>query len=211
VGAKELEEAVRLEFEGHGEEGVGAGYSQRFAGLVLAAGARALGLAEHEVGGGLLLTEPGKGRDDAPGAVQDHDGADGRDVARVLIPTEGFEREHGTPVLSEGLVEEVEGAVVVQVNVLQIGDRARDGAVYLGLVLGGKGEGLGEAAVLGTVDDAAGHEGDEVVLHSARVALAAERGCRLAGAREADDNDRLRAGEVGTTLQPACMGSPPLS
>ncbi len=68
-----------------------------------------------------------------------------------------------------------------------------DGAVDLGLVLRGEAEGLGEAAVLGAVDLAAGHQSDEVVLDGLRVALAAEGRRRLAGAGEADDDDGLLA------------------
>ncbi len=41
--------------------------------------------------------------------------------------------------------------------------------------------GLGEAAVFGRVDDAAGHQRVEVVLHRQRSELLAERGRRLAG------------------------------
>ena len=43
------------------------------------------------------------------------------------------------------------------------------------------------------MDNATGHESDEVVLHGLRFALAAERRGGLAGAGEADDGDRLQA------------------
>ena len=55
VSPQQFEEAVALKVVRQREERVGAGHAQRLAGLVLAARARALGLAEHEVGSGLLL------------------------------------------------------------------------------------------------------------------------------------------------------------
>src|SRR5439155_26893927 len=146
-----------------------------------------------EVGGGLLFAQLRERRNDAACAVENDDGVDGANVVGVLVPPERLQVEHGAAILREGLVEEVRGAILAEVDVFEVSDRARDGSINLGLVLWGKREGLREAAVLGAVDLAAAHQSDEVVLDGFGVALPSEGGGRLPGAREADHDDRLLA------------------
>ena len=103
------------------------------------------------------------------------------------------ERERRATVLGVALVVEVDVVAGLR-DVLEVRARLRDRAVDGRLVLGIQREGLGEATVLGGVDGAVRHPGDEVVLHRQRAVLAREGRRGLARAREADDHrDALAA------------------
>src|SRR3954470_9008882 len=184
VLAHQLEEAVALVVVVVGPERVRAGDAQELAGLLGAACRGALRLAEHEVGRRLLGIQLRDRGDDVLVAVEDEEEVGRLELARVGSVDRG-ERERGAAVLRVGGVEEVDVAVVVLRDVLEVGLGLRHGAVDRRLVLLREGEGLGEAAGLGGVDLAARHHGHEVVLDGQRAVLLGEGGGGLAGTREA--------------------------
>src|SRR5205807_82489 len=97
--AVQLEEAIALLFVPKREERVGPGDPQRFAHLVLATGRRALGFAEHEVGGGMRGIEPGNPGDDVVIAVEDQQDVGRPDIARIFEPAQGGQLEGGSAIL----------------------------------------------------------------------------------------------------------------
>ena len=182
---EQLEEAVALLLVRIGKNGFVPGHAQELAGLVGSAGRRARGLAEHEEGRCLRPFELGDGRDDVLVAVQDQ-----QEVRPSISSAEAASITSNGKVARPFLVYEVSkksSLVAVLRDVLEVRVRLRDGAVDRRLVLGVEAEGLGEAAVLGGVDPAVRHPGDEVVLHRLGVVLPREGGRRLAGPGEADD------------------------
>jgi hypothetical protein len=196
-------------------ERVGAGHAQVLAGLGGATGRGALGLTQHEVVGGLLGLELGHRRDDVLVAVEDEQVLGLGQVARVAV-ADVLQREGAAPVGRVVGVEEVDLAgLVVHRDVLEPGVGGGRTAVDGGLVVGVEAEGLGEAAVLGGVHLAAGHQGDEVVLDRQRALDVAERGGGLAGAGQPDDQREvlltvggLLGGEglrAGVHRQPAAL------
>ena len=190
---EQLQDAIALQPVREREERVRPGDAQEDAGLGGAAGARARGLAEHEVRGGLLLRELGHGRDDVLVPVEDQQVVHRADLARVPVVQQVRHLEHRASVLRVALLEEVHVARVVLVRVLQVRRRLDDRAVDRRFEVGIERERLREAAVLGAVRVPAGHQPDEVVLHGLRAVLRRERRRGLAGARQADDHDDLLA------------------
>src|SRR5512132_4154178 len=206
VRREQLEDPVALQAVRQREEGVRAGDPQELAGLGRASGGGAGRLAEHEVGGGLLLIELGDRGDEVLVPVEDQQVVHAPDVHRVAEPGEVVHAEHRAPVLRVALLEEVHLAVFVLVHVLEVGRRLDDRVVDVGLEVGIEAERLREASVLGPVGLAAGHERDEIVLHGQRVVLRRERRGGLPGAREPDDHEHLLAGGRRDDLQAGVEG-----
>ena len=152
---EQLEEAVALEVVRHREERVRPRHAEELAGLVRAARARPLRLAEHEEGRCLRPLELGDCRDDVLVPVQDQ-----QEVGLLDLVVDGrldhAEREGRAPVLRVARVVEVDVVAVLR-DVLEVRVGLRDRAVDRRLVVGVEPEGLREAAVLGRHDPAVGH------------------------------------------------------
>src|SRR3954447_911894 len=192
VVAHQLEEAVALVIVVVGPERVRTRHAQDLARLLGAARRGALRLAEHEVRRCLLGVQLRDRRDDVLVAVEDQQEVRRLQLARVRR-VDRRERERRAPVLRVRGVEEVDGAVVVLRDVLEVGLGLGHGAVDRRLVLLRQRERLGEAARLRRVDLAARHHRDEVVLHRERAVLLREGRGGLARARQAHDQADLVA------------------
>ena len=185
---EQLHETVPLHLVKRREERVGPRNPQELSHLVLAAGGGPLGLAEHEIGGGLGAGEAGHRRDDILVPVQNEQRVQSADVVGVPEGAQVAQAEDGAAVLGIAIVVEVHRPVDLPLgHVFEVGRGPDDGGMNRRLVTGVETKGLGEAAVLGGDNAAVREQRGEVVLDGQGPVLHGEGGGGLPGAGEADD------------------------